>query len=306
MDHRIDGVLAFQAGTISRRQLLAAGLAPHEARRLLRRRDLNELFRGVYVDHTGAPTWMQRAWGGVLALEPAVLWGPAALYYGDRIVHVGIDRHRSVTAGLDGVQIHYVSDLAARAEWHRSPPRMGTAAATIDVAGGATTDMEALAQVARMVQARRTTPRALLAELDLRGRSVRGAWLRTVLDDVAAGVCSALEYGFRDRVLRRHGLPTGELQQRGTCRSAVVFRDWSLGDLVVELDGRLHHDSGRAREADFDRDLETAATGRQTLRISWGQVFERSCLTAAALVRVMSHLDIPATPRPCGPACSVV
>lgn len=305
MDRRIDGILASQSGTISRRQMVAAGVEPNELRRWVRRRDLSPLHRGVYVDHTGQPTWVQRAWGALLAIGPAALWGPSSLYYGDRIIHVAIDRTRSVTLKIHDVRIHYVRDLSSRTDWNHSPPRMNIAAATIDAAGAASSEMGALALVARVVQERRATPRTLLYELDQRGRARHGAWLRTVLDDVSAGVCSALEFGFRDRVLRRHGLPTGVLQQRDVCRAAVIFRDWSLGDLVVELDGRLHHDSGKARDADFDRDLETAAAGRQTIRISWGQVFERQCPTAASLVRVMHRLGITVSPRRCGPHCCV-
>jgi len=47
-------------------QALAAGLVDHDLQRLVRRRDLTRLLRGVYVDHTGEPTWQQRAWAAVL------------------------------------------------------------------------------------------------------------------------------------------------------------------------------------------------------------------------------------------------
>jgi hypothetical protein len=53
--------LALQAGVISRRQALSAGLEPHDVRRLLRRREWALLHPGVYVDHTGTPSWLQRA-----------------------------------------------------------------------------------------------------------------------------------------------------------------------------------------------------------------------------------------------------
>jgi hypothetical protein len=306
MDRRLEGFLWSQEGVISRSQALRSGCDRAELQRLLRRRELVRLFRGVYLDHTGEPTWVQRAWGAVLAFGPAALWGPSALDTGGRTIHVAVDRKRSIAIRLPGVRVHYVTDLARRVRWAARPPRMNLAAATIDAAGIARDDLAALGVVARAVQQRQVTPAELLAELDLRGRTPKGAWIRSVLDDVAAGVCSVLEYGFRDRVLRRHGLPVGVLQQQDRLRSSVIYRDWVLDDLVIELDGRLHHDSGAAREADFDRDLETAAGGRQTVRISYGQVFARGCLTADALVRVFGHHAISTARRhPCCPGCPV-
>ena len=78
----LDGVryeLALQDGMVSRRQLLAAGGRPHDLDRMLRRRELSRILPGVFVDHTGVPTWHQRAWCGVLFHEPAALAGASAL-----------------------------------------------------------------------------------------------------------------------------------------------------------------------------------------------------------------------------------
>ena len=41
--------------------------------RMLRRRDLVTVLPGVYVNHTGAQTWEQRAWAAVLYFWPAAL-----------------------------------------------------------------------------------------------------------------------------------------------------------------------------------------------------------------------------------------
>jgi hypothetical protein len=50
---------------------------------------------------------------------------------------------------------------------------------------------------------------------------------------------------------------------------------------LAELDGRLFHDTTSQRDRDFDRDLDAAADGLSTLRLSWGQVFDRPCWTTA-------------------------
>jgi len=57
--------------------------------------------------------------------------------------------------------------------------------------------------------------------------------------------------------------------------------------VVVELDGRLFHDAATGRDRDLERDLDTATDGRSTVRLGWGQVFERPCSTAAKVGRLL-------------------
>jgi len=72
-------LLRDQAGIIARRQALLGGLTSNDVRRLLRRREWVVVHPGVYVDHTGPLTWLQRAWAGVLYAWPAALCGESAL-----------------------------------------------------------------------------------------------------------------------------------------------------------------------------------------------------------------------------------
>src|SRR6478735_11003645 len=75
----LEELLHLQSGVVARRQLLASGALPHDIARLVRRRSLTRVHPGVYVDHTGAPTWRQRAWAACLYHWPAALAGPSAL-----------------------------------------------------------------------------------------------------------------------------------------------------------------------------------------------------------------------------------
>ena len=59
---QLEQLLAVQSGVVARRQALAAGLTEHDLRRLVRRRELTPYHRGVLLDHTGDPTWVQRGW----------------------------------------------------------------------------------------------------------------------------------------------------------------------------------------------------------------------------------------------------
>ncbi len=124
------------------------------------------------------------------------------------------------------------------------------------------------------------------------------------MDDVAQGSCSVLEHAFLLRVERAHGLPrarrqTVELVSGG----GRVYRDVDYGRLLVELDGRLHHDSAEARDRDFERDLDAAMLGQETVRLSWGQVFQRPCSTAAKLARILRQRGWLGAATACGPGC---
>lgn len=129
--HRITPALHRQSGVVSRTQALALGLEDHDLRRLVRRRDLTPLLRGVYVDHTGEPTWRQRAWAAVLYAEPAALTGTSALRAAglriggsdpDDPVTIGTDHSRRVMP-QPGVRILRTRGLEARVQWNASPPR---------------------------------------------------------------------------------------------------------------------------------------------------------------------------------------
>jgi hypothetical protein len=291
----MDQLLTLQAGVVSRRQLLAAGRAPHDVRRLLRRRDLTLVHPGVYVDHTGPLTWLQQAWAAVLLLEPAALSHDSAVRAyvdrGDRaqpagVLHVAVERERG-RVSVPGIRVHRLTGLSHRVQWNAAPPRIRLEEALVDLAAQARDDMTAVAVLADAVQARRTTAPRLRATVAARQRVARRAFLLGVLTDIAEGTCSVLEHGYLTRVERAHGLPRGRRQAGG--RS--VFRDVLYDDFgqVVELDGRMFHDSARQRDADLDRDLEAAVQGLGTVRLGWGQVFGRPCQTAerlAVLLRV--------------------
>ena len=98
----LDRLLAEQDGVVSRSQALTAGVSEAELRRLRSRRELVPIHRGIYVDHTGEPTWSQRAWAAVLATWPAALSHSSALRRGRRsrqhgsqdLIEVAVDRDR--------------------------------------------------------------------------------------------------------------------------------------------------------------------------------------------------------------------
>ncbi len=303
-----------QHGVVSRAQLLACGETPASIRRRIRRRELSVLHPGVYLGHTGDPTWVQRAWAAVLHAWPAALAGEAACAAhegpGKRAdpttIEVAVARSRTVLAPPGGRRDRRVDRLDERAVWTVGPPRLRYDDAAIEVACRAVSDLEALRVLADVVQGRRSTARRLAEELAARGRAPRRAWLTSVLADIAAGTCSVLEHGYLARVVRPHGLPEGERQVRDGRGDRVVYRDVEHDDgLVVELDGRLGHDSARQRDTDMERDLDAALVGKDTVRLGWGQVFDRACSTAGKVAALHSARGWTGVVRRCGDDCGI-
>lgn len=322
---RLARTLAAQAGVISRRQVVDLGLEPHDLRRLVRRRDLTLVHPGVYVDHTGEPTWIQRAWAGVLACASydtrrrsdtpraddlgAALAGRSAVRAADGPgrgedagpIVVAVARDRRVLAPT-GITVVRTFDLAGRVLWNVGPPRMTYDEAALDVALATSDELEAVGAIARAVQSRHTTAVRMQESLARRARAPRRLFLEAVLSDVARGACSVLEHEYVTRVARPHGLPSGQRQVRVGTVSGVVYRDTAVGEQLVELDGRLFHDTAEQRDRDFERDLDAAVAGQGTVRLTWGQVVGRPCATAAKLSALFERAGWPAG-RPCGLGC---
>lgn len=307
-------LLRDQAGVISRRQVLALGGRPAEIERALRRREWVRIMPGVFLDHTGPPTWLQRAWAGALHHEPAALAGLSALRAvagpawrrcPDHLpIEIAIDLGRTVNPA-QGYHVRRCAGLAERVQWNAGPPRIRVEHAAIDVAARAGSDYDAVALLADVCQSRRTTALRVLDALAERQRVPRRAWLEDVLCDIAEGSCSVLEQGYLHHVERAHHLPRADRQVGGEPGMPSIYRDvrYSRWGVAVELDGRMFHDSAAARDADLDRDLVAALERLMTIRLGWGQVFDRPCLTARRIGALLAQRGWPDRPIRCRPAC---
>lgn len=198
--------------------------------------------------------------------------------------------------------MHRTVRLEERVLWNLGPPRMRYEEAALDVAASAASDFGALGELSRAIQSRRTSAARLAQVLDSRSRIARRAWLSAVLEDVATGVCSVLEHGYLTKVERPHGLSGSRRQVRDRMGAGVVYRDVVYeGGAVVELDGRVFHDTTDQRDRDFQRDLEAAALGRRTIRLSYGQVVDRPCMTAGLVATFLGRRV-----ARCGPDCAAL
>jgi hypothetical protein len=256
----------------------------------------------------------QRAWAGVLLYWPAALSHTSALrayagpgsrrHEGTDPIHVCVATGRNMSP-VPGYQVHRVKGLDEHVRWNLAPPRVSIEHEAVAVAADAATEFDAIAVLADACQSRRTTARRLLVHAESRSRLRRRSFLVEVLSDIAAGACSVLEHGYLHRVERRHGLPTPRRQAGGTSRRGPLWRDVDYPEygLVVELDGRLFHDTVGARDRDLDRDLDAAVDVGDTVRIGWGQVFDRGCWTAGRIGVLLQRRGWSGSPRKCGPDC---
>lgn len=185
------------------------------------------------------------------------------------------------------------------------PPRMRFEEACLDLVAATRSELDRIQILADACQSRRTTARRLLQALARRARVPDRRWLESVLHDIATGTCSVLEHGYLTKVERAHGLPRCRRQRPELGPSGRLFRDVEYEQLgqLVELDGRLFHDSATARDADLERDLDAALTRHDTVRLGWGQVFGRPCRTAVKIGILLSNRGWTGTVRPCGPDC---
>ncbi|MDY6810921.1 MAG: hypothetical protein SW127_18225 [Actinomycetota bacterium] len=190
-----------------------------------------------------------------------------------------------------GVVVHRGSSLDAKVLWHADPPRVRFEDAVLDVAAAAASEMRAIALLADAVGSRRTTACRLLSTSKKRPWMRRRALIEDVLGDVRDGTCSVLEHGYLTRVERVHGLPTPSRQEpTGVGRHGFRDIDYAELSVIVELDGRMGHDDAAARDRDMERDLDAVVDAdKVTLRVGWGQVFDRPCVTAAKIARVLQR-----------------
>jgi hypothetical protein len=244
----------------------------------------------------------------VLYAEPAALCLGSALPEPNERdpIEVAIDSTRRVEP-RPGVRVHRVQDLTPRVRWNLSPPRVRPEEAALDLVDRAGSELEVVAVLSRVIGSRATTSGRLRIAMAGRARMRRRRWVARLLEDLELGVCSVLEHAYLVRVERAHGLPRSRRQAPRRPDGRWEYRDSEYEEfgLVVELDGRLGHDSWSASGADADRDLDDAAAGRLPVRLRWHQVVGRPCRTAERVSRILRHRGWADRARPCGPTCTI-
>ncbi|WP_300678993.1 hypothetical protein [Nocardioides sp.] len=295
-----------QEGVVSWAQLQAAGWSDGDVRRAVRHRDLTRVHPRVYVDHTGELTRAQRVWAALLWAAPAAVCHlPAAGRTGeDAPIDIVIDGTRSLSS-RPGIVVHRWAGFDELVARDTIPLRLRWAPAVLLRLRQAGSETDAVAILADTVGRGKVSAAAVRQVVEGAPKLRRRALILAVLDDLACGTESVLEHGFLVRVERAHGLPTP--QRQAVRRDGRERRDLEYGayGLVVELDGRINHDSWQAGNRDAARDLADIAAGRSVLRLRWAQVMTTPCATAGLLGRALAARGWAGVPTRCGPACGL-
>lgn len=291
-----------QAGTLSRRQLLDAGVGATTVRRMIDRHRLVRLHRGIYRV-SGAPvTEQQTLWAACLAVGPGAvvshgsagrLWKLEAVEACPLTFTVPHDRaarepasivvHRS--RNLDDVDIAFHGGLAAT-----NPART-----IVDLAGEyRRTRLSALLEGAHFGRLASYT-QVGQALLRLGGaRRPSSALLCELLDEQTGGehlAQSVLERLLGD-VLRRAGIEHFQRQHPlpslGAVRGMVDAYVTDVA-LIVEGDGRPWHARRADMKRDRERDFAAAQVGVQTVRFLHEHLTNDMESCAAGLRRVVEQ-----------------
>lgn len=280
---------AGQAGVVSLGQTAELGLPPDCVRRLVDQGHWQRVTPGIFHLGPGEPTWLARAWIGILLGGPHARLGFAAAGHVWNVVEeppddiaVLVPPTRQV-APRDGWTFPReragVRPDRSRAE----PPRTTEADTVVDLCAVAD-DAEVVDLITKAVQRRMVTPSQLLRCVEGRRRLANRTTMIALLADVAEGAESPLELKYVHDVEQAHGLPTAQRQQRS--RSGREVRDalYEEYSTVVELDGKVHA-FGKLR--DMRRDNRSLLDGFATLRYGWPDVSGSPCQVAWQVAAVL-------------------
>lgn len=300
----LDRVASEQAGLVTRKQSLAAGLSGKAVEIRLANGRWRRAQHGVYLTTPGRDDWWTSAVAAHLACGPDAAWShhTAAFVWGlihsaPRQLELLVPRDFAVRPprGATVRRRRHLDSQVDQLWW----PWVTSAEDTIlDLAESVDID-ELFALLGRAFQRQRTSEAALLSHLADRSRHARRDLLREVLGDVASGAESTMEVRYLRDVERAHGLPRGERQVSASPTSAawhdIGYRDQRV---LVELDGELGHEGRGARIRDGRRDRRGATTGWLTARAFWPDVLD-PCALANEVGAILQTRGWSGQPRTC-------
>jgi predicted transcriptional regulator of viral defense system len=304
-------IARWQAGTISRRQLLDAGLSAQMIFKRINRGRWQQLYWGVYAVFNGPPsrdTWL---WAAVLRAGPGAVLShqTAAELHGlidtpAEAIFVTVPSTRRITA--DGIIVRTSSRIGEATQPNREPPRTTVEETVLDLVELARTFDDACGWITRACGRRLTTENKLRHAMAMRKKMRWRAELGDVLAAAGEGIHSVLEYRYLRDVERAHGLPRSRHQVRVVIDGKSAYRDAYYEDyqVVVELDGRLAHPD-EERWRDSRRDNLGNAEGVRTSRYSWRDVYAHACETALLQARILKQQGWRGRAKPCSARCPV-
>jgi very-short-patch-repair endonuclease len=293
-------LLRLQDGVITREQALGTGASPRLIARLVRDERWSPLERGVFCQGLAEPTFRQRAWAGaLLGGDRAALGGGAALslagaFPEPQSIQVVLPAESRRRLPLRYSCLH--DNIGRLAHRRGILPCVRMEDAILDLAPEL--DLEGFVGVVTdAARLRITTLPRVRRALAGRSRVARRGDLEGVLLDLE-GLESKLEYLYQRDVEAAHRLPRSRRQP--TSRLGRIDACYEEYQLLVELDGRLGHLSGRFR--DLERDNGHALLALTTLRYGSFDVRDRPCAVAGQVCAALQLRGWPGCLERC-PRC---
>jgi hypothetical protein len=311
---RLEALARNQAGVVSRRQALSAGMTRGMIDAKVESGWWGQVHAGVYKTFTGLLTRDALLWAAVLyAGQGAYLsHGTAAEINrltadAPSVIDVTIPASRRVVAPK-GVIIHHSSHKPMIWRPPGIPPYSLAEETVVDLVQAAADKDDIVALVTSGFNRKLLTENYLRAVAQTRKKLRWRHELDEIISLAAGGTHSPLEYRHDTDVQRAHGLPEPVKQAKFRKPDGTNgYRDRyypQYGRLVIELDGkRFHADDQRGR--DQERDNQAAVIG-STLRYGWNDVTRKSCETARQEADALRHRGWTGELKPCSPDCRAV
>lgn len=295
MDRMIAGLAEQQHGVVARRQLLDLGIGGGAIDKRVVRSRLHVVHRGVYAVGHVLLSRDGRRCAAVLACGPEAALSHRSAAEAWMLLPArgsSIEVTRPTDGGRrPGIRIHRSVLRPDERDTLDGIPITGLSRTIFDLA--AAVSRSQLEQAWNEAEVRGLTDRVsipLLLERYPR-RSGTAALRRLLADeDATRGITrKELERRFR-AVLDMTDLPRPQLNADIAVRGRFFEADclWSKQRLIIELDGRAVHGTGRAFEKDRERDRILQAEGWRVARVTWRQLRDEAPAVVADLRKMLA------------------
>lgn len=309
---KVEASLDGRYGVLARSEWLSLGWTDHAVRRQVETGQWSRAAPGIAVVRGLDDPWRTRVRVAFVAGGRGATIGghAAATLLGivdepPRTIEVQVP-HGRTPAKRPGVRFRHVRRVRDSRPW--DGVRVTTPEETVlDLVSCSASATAAVRWIDAACGRRLTTPQLLLAALEPRVRMPYRAVVVGTCARVADGEQGWLERCFAAKVVRAHRLPEPRRQGRHRVDGRVTYADAEFEEfgVIVELDGRLGHDSLADRYRDLRRDNAHVALGRSTLRYGYDDTLGRPCAVAAQLAAVLQRSGWRGTPRRCGGGCAL-
>ena len=299
-----------QAGLLTRRQCLAAGMPEDMVRWRVSSRRWVRVHDGVFLTEPGRSDWLVRGMAALLWSQSGGLEADAAFCGHSAAFLWGLERdpppgvelvvpERRRVVAMPGIVVRRSMRWENLIHETAYPWRTTLPATVLDLAAKGS-EADALGNVANAVQKQLVTPTQLRQELVARGGHKHRKVLRPALVEIDDGGQSGAEILYIRDVERAHRLPWATRQSpsdRG--RRRYHDNDYEEYGFLVEVDGRLGHEGWSDRVRDGQRDRRLLGADRVTTRVFWVDVAVRPCVTAGEIGAILRTRGWTGQARPC-------